>query len=141
MISDTSNQIKSNQILFVWHLSYLKSNTKCLTEAKNNNDKTYQPSHAHKYPERHGDKQTHTHAHTYKHTSSDPLHLSDRDTVGHPDLRQGKSHRPGSVATETAPTRADKRPHTKVQSPPATRARAVHRTAPPLVDQKQLPVW
>ena len=32
------NQIKSNQILFIWHLSYFNSNTKFLTEAKNNND-------------------------------------------------------------------------------------------------------
>ena len=51
------------QILFIWHLSYFKSNTKCLTEAKNNNDTTYQPSHPHKYPER----QTHTHKHTQTH--------------------------------------------------------------------------
>ena len=58
---------KSNQILFLWHLSYFKSNTKCLTEAKNNYDKTYQPSHHHKYPERYKDKQTHTCTHTQTH--------------------------------------------------------------------------
>ena len=67
--------IKSNQIKFIWYFSCLKHNTKCLTEAKNNNDKTnkknLQPSHPHKYPE------------THKHTSSDPLHLLDRDmTLG-----------------------------------------------------------
>ena len=61
---------KSNQILFIWHLSYFKCNTKCLTEAKNHNDKTYQPSHPHKYPERHRDIQTHTHTHTHKHTNT-----------------------------------------------------------------------
>jgi len=57
---------KSNQILFIWHLSYFKSNTKCLTEAKNNNDKTYQPSHPHKIP-RETQRQTDTHTHTQIH--------------------------------------------------------------------------
>ena len=66
-----SNQIKSN--LFIWHFSYFKSNTKCLTEAKNNNDTTHQPSHPHKYSERHRDKQTHTHTQTHKLRPTAPI--------------------------------------------------------------------
>ena len=39
----------------------LKATQSASQRLKNNNDRTYQPSHPHKYPERHGDKQTHTH--------------------------------------------------------------------------------
>ena len=31
---------RTDKSLFIWHLSYLKSNTKYLTDPKNNNDKT-----------------------------------------------------------------------------------------------------
>ena len=110
-----SNQIKSNQILFIRHLSYFKSNTKCLTEAKNNNDTTYQPSHPHKYPERHGDKQTHKYTPT--HTSSDPLHLSDRDMAGHPDLRQGKSYLGGPTTLRAPPQRQSRPGQTRGPTP------------------------
>ena len=95
-------------------------------------------------------RHTHAHAHTCMHTQTHKL----RPTAP---IRQrhGRAPRPkarkkppwgpttlrgllgtttGSAATETVPTRADKRPHTKVPSPPAIRARAFHRTAPPIVN-------
>jgi len=82
------DQIKSNVIYMA--LFILKSNTKYLTEAKwGNNDKTNTP---HKYPERHRDIQTHTY------TSSDPLHLLDRDMagtaqiIGHHCLHEQRTH-------------------------------------------------
>ena len=96
-----SHQIKSNQILFIWHLSYFKSKTKCLTEAKNNNDIQHTNPPTPINTQR--DTETNRHIRTHKHTSSEPLHLSDRDMAGHPDLRQGKSHLGGADHTERAP--------------------------------------
>ena len=140
-------QIKSNQILFIWHLSYFKSNTKCLTEAKNNNDKTYQPSHHHKYPERHRDIQTQTHTYphthtctrthahkrthtcTHKHTSSDPLHLLDRDMARHRDLSQGKSHPWGQTTLRGLPAHDYRERHRDSHDP--GRQAAPHQGAEP----------
>ncbi|TWW53015.1 hypothetical protein D4764_0292630 [Takifugu flavidus] len=45
------------------------------------------------------------------------------------------------TATKTSPTRTDRRLHTKAQSPLTPQARAVHGTAPPVVDRKHLPAW
>ncbi|TWW58993.1 hypothetical protein D4764_06G0005230 [Takifugu flavidus] len=47
----------------------------------------------------------------------------------------------GGTATKTSPTRTDRRLHTKAQSPLTPQARAVHGTAPPVVDRKHLPAW
>ena len=122
-------QIKSNQILFIWHLSYFKSNTKCLIETKNNNDRTYQPSHPHKIPtEIRRQTDTHTHARTHKYTSSDPLHLSDRDTAGHPDLRQGQSHPWGPTTLRGLPAH-DHRERRHRDSPDPGRQEAPHQGA------------
>ena len=98
------DQIKSN--LFIWHFSYFKSNTKCLTEAKNNNDKTHQPSHPFKYPERHIDVQTHTcthtdtHAHTCTHTQTHKV----RPTAP---IGQRHGRAPGHKARKKPPLGAD----------------------------------
>ena len=100
---------------------------------KTKNDKTYQPSHPHKYPERQTHelrptapiRQRHVRAPRPKARKKPPLEGSRPTTTG-------------SAATDTAPTRADTMPHTKVQSPPATQARAVHGTAPPSEDQNRV---
>ena len=84
-----SNQIKSN--FFVWRLSYFKSASQWLktTMIKHTNPptpintqrdtETYRDTHPHPH--------TRTHTCTHKHTSSDPLHLFERDMARHRDLR------------------------------------------------------
>ena len=82
-------QIKSN-LIYMAFLMPKRQNK----EAKNNNDNPPTPINTQRDIQTHTHTQPHarTHTCTHKHTSSDPLHLSDRDMAGHPDLRQGKSH-------------------------------------------------
>lgn len=76
------------------------------------------PSHTHKSR----DTQTATHSHT------------STDTQTHPYTLYTQAH-----TLTTAPAQTDRRPHPKLQSPLATRARAVHGTACPWVDQRPPP--
>ena len=127
-----TNQIKSNQILFIWRLSYFKSSTKCLTEAKNNNDIQHTnpptPINTQRDTETNRHTHAHTHARTHKHTSSDPLHLSNRDMAGHPDLRQGKSHLGGPTTLRGLPGHDHRELHHR-DSPDPGRQEAPHQGA------------
>ena len=58
---------------------------------------------------------------------------------GQPHWEQSRSKAAESAATKTAPTRADRRPCTKVQSPLATRAEMAHETAPPTARPETTP--
>lgn len=105
---------------------HTKSISKCLTTKKkyiNNREKensnNTRPSRTHKSR----DTQTATHSHTSTATHS---HTS-TDTQTHPYTVYTQAH-----TLTTAPAQTDRRPHPKLQSPLATRARAVHGPEPPM---------
>ena len=132
---------KSNQIKFYLYGTF--HTLKATQSASKTDTETY----------RHTDTSTHTRMHTctQNYTSSDPLPLFERDMAPRPKARKKpplwadrteKASGPrlqGALPQRQPRPGQTRGPTTKVQSPPATRARAVHRTAPPSVDQKQHP--
>ena len=96
----SNEQMKSNQIKFY---SYGTFHTLKATQSASQRLKTTMIEHTNPPTPINTQRDTETNRHTHKHTSSDPLHLSDRDMAGHPDLRQGKSHLGGADHTERAP--------------------------------------